>query len=257
VFLNLIVNAAQSIKAGAPERNEVRLRTGVAPDGRVVVEVEDTGVGMPPEVRRRLFSPFFTTKPDGVGTGLGLSICHRILEGLGGEIEVSSLPGRGTTFRVLLPASRAAPAPLAGTGQAAVAPAAEAPGPRARVLVIDDEESVHRAMTRLLGRTLDVCCADAHAALRRLEGGERFDLVLCDVAMAGISGIELHGRVKALDPGQAARIVFLSGGAFGPEAKVFFSATGAAVLDKGSHPDELRAAVDGHLRTLGRRGPPA
>jgi CheY-like chemotaxis protein len=109
-------------------------------------------------------------------------------------------------------------------------------------------------MTRLLGKRHDVSCAAAEPALRRLLGGERFELVLCDVSMGGLSGIELHARVRALDPAQAARFVFLSGGAFGPEAKSFFAETGAAVLDKGAHPDDLRAAVEARLRALGPRG---
>jgi CheY-like chemotaxis protein/anti-sigma regulatory factor (Ser/Thr protein kinase) len=257
VLLNLIVNAAQAIRRGAPERNEVRLRTSLAPDGRVAIDVEDTGAGMTPEVRGRLFTPFFTTKPDGVGTGLGLSICSRIVEGLGGEIGVSSEPGRGTTFRVLVPAAagpRAAPETAAATPRDAGEAALVAVGgeERPRVLVVDDEEAVHRAMARLLGKTCDVSCEDGTRALRRLEAGERFELVLCDVSMAGLSGIDLYVRLRALDPDQAGRVVFMSGGAFGPQVREFFAETAAPVLDKASSPDELRAAVAERLRALGR-----
>jgi signal transduction histidine kinase len=102
VFLNLLVNAAQAISEGGADRNVIRLATRQLPDGRVSVEVTDTGSGIPPEVQRRVFDPFFTTKPVGVGTGLGLSICHNIVSSLGGSIEVESAPGRGATFRVLL-----------------------------------------------------------------------------------------------------------------------------------------------------------
>ncbi|RMH42691.1 MAG: PAS domain S-box protein [Deltaproteobacteria bacterium] len=102
VFLNLLVNAAQAIAPGAPDRNLVRVSTRF--DGhRIVVEVADSGCGMPPAILRRAFDPFFTTKPIGVGTGLGLSICHKIVTSLGGEIEAESRDGAGSVFRVYLP----------------------------------------------------------------------------------------------------------------------------------------------------------
>ncbi len=105
VFLNLMVNAIQAIEEGARERNEVRLTTTLEP-GWVVAEICDTGVGMGPEVLKRLFTPFYTTKPVGVGTGLGLSICHQIISRFGGEIRVQSELGKGSTFRVRLPRAR-------------------------------------------------------------------------------------------------------------------------------------------------------
>jgi PAS domain S-box-containing protein len=113
VFLNLLMNAAQAIPAGDPERHEIRVRTGTA-DGHVLVEIADSGTGFPQELAGRIFDPFFTTKPPGEGVGLGLSICHGIVTGLGGLIEASSGIGGGATFRVLLPPMRSA-----GTGGAA------------------------------------------------------------------------------------------------------------------------------------------
>ena len=108
VFLNLLVNAAQAIAGNAPERNEVRLATCVDAQGRVAVEISDTGVGIPEEILPRIFDPFFTTKPVGVGSGLGLSICHSLIAGMGGEIEVASKVGVGTRFLILLPAAEPA-----------------------------------------------------------------------------------------------------------------------------------------------------
>jgi PAS domain S-box-containing protein len=103
LFLNLLVNAAQAIPEGDAKGNRVRIATTRAGEGEVVVLVEDSGVGIPPENLQRLFKPFFTTKPVGVGTGLGLSICQGIVTAMGGRIEVSSEVGRGTTFRVFMP----------------------------------------------------------------------------------------------------------------------------------------------------------
>jgi signal transduction histidine kinase len=103
VVLNLIVNAAHAVPEGRADDNPLRLITRTLGDGRAVIEVADTGCGIPKEHLERIFDPFFTTKPAGVGTGLGLSICHTIVAELGGEIEVDSEVGQGTTFRVILP----------------------------------------------------------------------------------------------------------------------------------------------------------
>jgi two-component system, NtrC family, sensor kinase len=101
VFVNLLVNATQALPPSGG--GEVRLVTRMQGGSRVLVEVQDTGCGIPAENLERIFEPFFTTKPVGEGTGLGLSISHDIIRGLGGELSVSSTPGAGTTFRILLP----------------------------------------------------------------------------------------------------------------------------------------------------------
>ncbi len=103
VFLNLLLNAAQAIPEGQPERHEIRVTTRQDLAGHAIVEVRDTGQGIAPEILPRIFEPFFTTKEAGEGTGLGLSICHATIESMGGEIEVQSEPGRGSTFRIVLP----------------------------------------------------------------------------------------------------------------------------------------------------------
>ncbi|AKI99954.1 diguanylate cyclase/phosphodiesterase [Archangium gephyra] len=106
VFLNLIINALHAVASG-PAVPRIRVATGLHADGRVWVEVQDNGHGIAPENLGRIFEPFFTTKPPGVGTGLGLFICHGLISGFGGELSVESQPGRGATFRVLLPAAPA------------------------------------------------------------------------------------------------------------------------------------------------------
>jgi two-component system, NtrC family, sensor kinase len=105
VVLNLLINAAYAISAGQPDKNEIRVVLRAENDN-AVLEVKDTGCGMAPEVLSRIFDPFFTTKPVGVGTGLGLSICHGIITGFGGEITASSEQGKGSIFRIILPAIR-------------------------------------------------------------------------------------------------------------------------------------------------------
>jgi signal transduction histidine kinase len=103
IFLNLIINAAHAIPEGAPDDNEIRLVTRTDDGGRAVIEVHDTGVGIPAANLQHIFDPFFTTKAPGEGTGLGLAICHGITTSLGGEIVVESHLGEGSVFRVTLP----------------------------------------------------------------------------------------------------------------------------------------------------------
>jgi two-component system, cell cycle sensor histidine kinase and response regulator CckA len=103
VIVNLLINAAQAIKEGHPEDNEIVVSTGLDDPDRVVIEVRDTGAGIAPSDLPHIFEPFFTTKAMHEGTGLGLSICHGIVGAMGGRITVDSAPGRGSTFRVSLP----------------------------------------------------------------------------------------------------------------------------------------------------------
>jgi two-component system, cell cycle sensor histidine kinase and response regulator CckA len=103
VFMNVLINAAQAIPEGHAEDNEICVSTSTDDAGRAVIEVHDTGSGMPDDVVSRVFEPFFTTKPVGVGSGLGLSICHGTIVSLGGEISVRTRPGEGSTFHIAIP----------------------------------------------------------------------------------------------------------------------------------------------------------
>jgi PAS domain S-box-containing protein len=239
VFVNLLINAAQAIPEGRAEENVVRASTMRAPDGRALVEISDTGAGIPPDVLPRIFDPFFTTKPVGIGTGLGLSICHGIVTQLGGEIAVESVPGRGTTFRIHLP-----PAPAG----AAVAAGPAAPGPEAarpgRVLVVDDEALVARAVERMLSPPHEVLTrGSARSALDLLEGDRDFDVILCDLMMPGMTGMDLHAALATRDPALARRMVFLTGGAFTDAARAFLEQVANPRLEKPVDRATLREAV--------------
>lgn len=235
VFLNLIVNAAQAIPAGAADGNQVRVAIR-ADAGRVVVEVTDTGVGMAPDVVARIFDPFFTTKDVGHGTGLGLSISLSIVEELGGTIDVASTPGQGTTVRVELPACDA---PVVDTPATAPAPA---PRPPRTVLIVDDEELVARAVARLLaGDRVEVARSGRDALALGPLG--RFDVVVCDLMMPEMTGIELYRRAIAEAPALANRFVFLTGGVFTADARAFLDEPGRRWLAKPVERATLVAAV--------------
>jgi PAS domain S-box-containing protein len=240
VFVNLLVNAAQAISEGAAAENVVRVRAWSASADEVLVEVSDTGGGIPADVVGRIFDPFFTTKAVGVGMGLGLSICHASVRSFGGDITANSEAGRGATFRLRL---RVAPAP---EEEAAATPRApEATRSRAaRILVVDDEPALLRSLARQLRRYGEVATeADGAAALARLET-ERFDAVLCDLMMPEMTGMELYERVRAAMPARAGRFIFMTGGAFTPASRTFADATDRPVLEKPLDLTRLERALD-------------
>jgi len=238
VILNLVVNAAHAIPEGDAAGNAVRISARREGD-RVAIEVADTGAGVPAEIRARIFDPFFTTKPFGEGTGLGLWVCRRILTGLGGTIALLPNAGRGATFRVTLPAARSAPAP-----EPAPPARATAPSRRVRVLVVDDEPLVGRALQRSLREQADVQVEEsAPAALARLERGERFDLVLSDVMMPELPGADFHAALERIDPALARKVVFMTGGAFSAREQEFLARVPNVCLEKPLDLVRLRALV--------------
>jgi CheY-like chemotaxis protein len=242
VFLNLVINAAQSLPDGHADQNEIVIATRVGEDGRVVVEIRDTGSGMSPDVKKRLFTPFFTTKPIGVGTGLGLSIVHRIVTALGGELGVDSELGRGTTFRVHLPVSARRPEP-------SIAARTIAPVRRGRILIVDDERLVANAFSRALRMEHDVVVRNrGREVIEMLEAGERFDAIVCDLMMPEMTGIELFEAITELAPEQAKAMIFVSGGAFTSEARVFLDRVANPRLEKPFRLATLVALVNDRLR---------
>ena len=246
VVVNLLLNAAQAIPEGSPDTNEIRVRASCDEEkGEVVVTVEDTGSGIEPGVLSRLFEPFFTTKALGEGSGLGLSICHGIVESFGGSIEVDSAVGKGTTFRVRLRASTSAP-PCARRE----APESDAlPPRRGRLLIVDDDEKVGQSLAYLLRTDHDVeVSVEPRAIAERLLAGERFDVILCDLMMPGMTGMELHATVAKRAPEQADRFVFVTGGAFTPAATDIVGRVTNTVLMKPNDLSELNAALAAHLR---------
>ena len=241
VFLNLLVNAAQALPEATSERNEIRVRArAVLASGVVVVEIRDNGAGMAPDTLRRIFDPFFTTKPPGIGTGLGLSICHGIVASLGGTIDAESVPGYGTTFRVTLPAHphRVPNSPTPPASKAGVETR------RLRVLIIDDEPGLALTLSKLLESTHDpVCVPSARAAIERLETLSDFDVIVCDLTMPEMTGMELFDLVATRWPGLEKRFVFMTGGAFTEAASRFLGRVDNPRVEKPFGIDELERAM--------------
>jgi PAS domain S-box-containing protein len=236
VLVNLLVNAAHAITPGHAERNEVCVTLRMDASGRAVIDISDTGNGIRPEVMQKMFTPFFTTKPAGSGTGLGLSICQGIVKSMGGEISVTSELGSGTTFSVTMPP---------GPGSATVPPvesAAEFTMARGRVLVIDDETALLRAMHRILEDENHTVTATESAidALAMIARGDRFDVILSDLMMPSMTGVEFYHALLARDPALAACVVFVSGGAVTSRVDSFLKAVPNLRLDKPFKAAQLR-----------------
>jgi len=259
VFLNLVINAVQALPESDPEHNELRLVTYTTPSGAACVEVRDTGSGMSPATLDHIFDPFFTTKPPGIGTGLGLSICQGIVTAMGGTISVESQLGHGSVFRVTIPAAAfddgptrvgkdtsTIPSPVEAPKDSEVRGRARTPGERkmrGRVLVIDDEPALCTTIRHVMALDHDVVtAASALEGLSILERDRMFDVVFCDVQMPEMTGIELHARVRKLDPELAERFVFLTGGEALPEGDLPRS------IAKPFHLEELQSVVEAKLR---------
>jgi CheY-like chemotaxis protein len=205
VVMNLVSNAVQAMPQGGVLRvslellriAEARAATigNVAAGEYVVLKVNDAGTGIAPDVLERMFDPFFTTKEVGVGSGLGLSLVHGIVASVGGAIDVATRLGKGSSFVVYFPRSGDAPAKAAGENR---------PLPRGegqRVLVVDDEEPLVRLATETLERLgyAPVGFTSSAAALAAFRADpQRFDAVLTDERMPGLSGSALIREVRGI-----------------------------------------------------------
>jgi PAS domain S-box-containing protein len=231
VLVNLLMNAWQALPAPDPTRHVIGVRTGTAAGqaSQALIEVWDSGPGVPAAMRERIFDPFITTKDIGAGTGLGLFVCRNVVKSLQGRITVHDAPGSGALFRVLLPtASATAPAPP---------PAQAPPAPRAagrpRLLIIDDDTLVSRALAARAGAEFDVRTVnDGRDGLELLLGAEMPDLVYCDLMMTGFSGMDVYEALRQRAPERARKLVFMSGGAFTNQARTFIAARGEAFVQK-------------------------
>jgi signal transduction histidine kinase len=250
VLLNLAINARDAMDGcgtltirAANAGFDATLPSEVPRGEYVLVEVLDTGRGMPPEVMERAFEPFFTTKPTGQGTGLGLSMAYGFVKQSGGEIVLRSEPGQGTSVRIYLPRSEAEAA------QAEEKLAAPLRGGLETILVVEDEEDVRSATCGILSalgyHVLEAC--DAAAAVELIESGRQIDLVFTDVIMPGpVSSLQLRDVVTAYLP--EAQILYTSGYAEGVLAHSGKLDASVHLLQKPYHPDALSARIRHLLR---------
>jgi PAS domain S-box-containing protein len=256
VLLNLAINARDAMQDGGVLTIAGFLLPAVpfdmaldlVPGSYVAIAVTDTGCGMTREVQERAFEPFFTTKEQGKGTGLGLSQVYGFVRQSGGSVTLRSAPGEGTTVTVYLPCADAAA--LAERAGAVAEP--QSPAQRASILVVDDDDDVRdlvAAMLEELGHRVTVA-ANGRTALELLSRDERFDLLLADVAMPGLSGVEVARAAREQE--HAPRVLYATGyadlGAYRPGLE------GEDLIRKPYRMADLAARVDRALRAPLRRG---
>jgi CheY-like chemotaxis protein len=168
---------------------------------------------------------------------MGLSVCRSLVTSMGGGIVLESAPGMGTLCRLWLPRAVEVPAPA----DVVAAPRSTA---RRRVLVIDDEPMVGGTIRRMLHRAHEVeVVPTALEALERVRAGARYDAVLCDLMMPGVSGVDLHEELERIAPDIARRTGFLTGGAFTPRASEFLARMRHRTIDKPFEVDHVLALV--------------
>jgi PAS domain S-box-containing protein len=238
VFLNLIHNAAQAIPPGHASENSIRVSSRQDERG-VVIEVTDTGNGISEDNQKRIFEAFFTTKPVGVGTGLGLAICHRVVSELDGSIEVESEVGKGSLFRVILPAADSTHHDDSLSEDQGMAPKV----PRRKVLVIDDEVEVGQSARRILSRLHAVDVVSNASDGLALLGANDYDVIVCDLMMPEMTGMELYRELERTRPELATRVLFMTGGVFSPDAEAFLEEHRERVIAKPFDSKTLRRAV--------------
>src|SRR5262249_24940750 len=230
---------AEAMGVGRAHRHRIEVNARAGPGDTAVVEITDDGPGIAAETLPHVFDPFFTTKPVGGGSGLGLAICYGILEALGDHIEIASTVGTGTTVRVTLPT-----APRGDRAAAREPGRGARPARRLRLLGVDDEEHVVSALRRVLAREHEVVTeTDGAAAVRRLEAAESFDVILCDLMMPRMGGVEVYEAVGRVRPELVPRVVFMTGGAFTDDIREFLRSSTNPFLDKPIDPERLRALV--------------
>ena len=246
VFLNLLVNAAQAIELGDAEHNEIRVSTRIEAE-MVAVSVSDSGKGIPASVLPRVFEPFTTTKAVGEGTGLGLWICHSIVSAAGGRIELQTREHVGTTFTVWLPVV-GAPDDLGRLPEQSSPVPSELGPPRLppglRILVVDDEVLIGRLIQAGLADEAEVLALrSGKDALELLQKDDGFDVILSDLMMPDVTGMELYACLQANAPELAARMVFMTGGAFTPQDRRFLDQMEGARVAKPFSMADIRRAI--------------
>lgn len=232
--LNIAINASQAIAIDGHDEAWIKVRTACS-DGGVAIEISNSGPEIPAEIAKEVFAPFFTTKDPGSGVGLGLSIAYETVRRHGGYIEL--LDGLPTTFRIWLPLET-------GRALASELPKRSRPTAPAAVLVVDDEHLVRKGLRRVLERHFEVTlAASGREALELLEKN-RYDVILCDLLMPDLSGMQLYQEASKRFPQQAECFVFLTGGTTAPEAREFLRSVPNPRAYKPIERSDLLALVD-------------
>lgn len=246
IVINLLTNAAHAIAPGFSDSNAIRVAVRER-ESRVLLEVADTGSGIDPELADRIFEPFVTSKAVGFGMGMGLSITRNILRSMGGTIDVKYTSPEGTTFVVTFEpfvaeaedSSRASPAVRLRSESDAIL----------KILIIDDEELVLRFLSSSLGHHDVSVESDGRMAIQRIRGGD-FDIILCDLMMPAMTGMEIFSELQREVPEATDRVIFMTGGVFVEEAEEFLGEMSGCWIEKPIDTIELETLIWNRVEAL-------
>jgi signal transduction histidine kinase/ActR/RegA family two-component response regulator len=251
VFLNLIVNAEQAMEKS---HGRGTLTISTEKKGNTIrVLFQDDGPGISKENMKRLFEPFFTTKEVGQGTGLGLSLSRSIVLEHGGNVSVESEFGHGAIFTVEIPIVEEAP--IEADVQNKITQKQPSLEKNTRILVIDDEPGVRLLLEKVLtpdGYRVEVV-PDAETALSKLDAGDKYDVILLDIRMPGVSGAELYSRILDKDPTLGKRIIIITGDVMGADIKEFLVKHNLPFLSKPFDMNLLKEQVASMVAAKGRK----
>jgi CheY-like chemotaxis protein len=242
ILMNLLSNARHALFLDKPG-GVIFVRTRAADSGRVLMEVADSGPGIPEAHRHRIFDPFFTTKPAGIGTGLGLSIVLGLARQNGGNIRLHSAPGAGATFVVDFPAAAAVPEialPLLPPAVSTL-PVSSA---GTRVLVVEDEPTVAQLIADMLS-DLGYVAEVFHEARRALVSALNRDyaLVVCDMKMPGLDGQHFYRALAEVESPLVSRFLFVTGDVLGTSTQEFLRAHSLSHIAKPFRLEEFSEQV--------------
>lgn len=238
VFLNLIVNAQQAMET-QPLPRRLSVVSGLQHD-RLCIRIADNGPGVPPAIRKRIFDPYFTTKPPGGGTGVGLAVSLGIVESHGGSLTVECPPEGGSVFQVLLPIKE----PVEETAHPAIEESGPAGASRPRLLIVDDEPEVGALLADILRRDasrIDIAASGQEAL--PLLARHTYEAILTDLRMPEMDGPELFRQIEQQWPALARSVIFITGDALSPTVQTFLTGTGQPFLEKPFVPAEVREIV--------------
>jgi signal transduction histidine kinase/CheY-like chemotaxis protein len=255
VLTNLLINAAHAVESATGDRTGSRHLVSLSVDvdpaetDTLVCAIRDTGIGIASADLERIFTPFFTSKAQGKGTGLGLYICKMLMEEMGGSIEVESQPGHGTCFTLRFPCAMVEPtSPTPIEPEPAAEISFQGAMNKPQLLIIDDERPLLSTFSRKLATHFDVrTCEGGSLALQDILKGYQPQVILCDVIMPEMNGVELFDSLREISPELCERVVFMSGGS-SHELQAQIRERGASLLAKPLEQPELLRIVDGLLR---------
>lgn len=240
VLINLVINAHQALEEKREGERRIRITAEArTADGVMLLSVSDNGPGIAPDIRSRIFDPYFTTKPQGFGTGIGLAVSRGLIEAHGGTLDLDNRPG-GARFVIRLPlTSEQHPGESDAPAEAGPAPVVT----NERLLVIDDEADIADLLSDMAGQLgFDIVTADSGQAARaRLEQADFSPAaILCDIHMPGGDGPAFYDWLQAARPELTTRIAFVTGDTLGPAAGRFLARCGCPVIEKPFTPQDIR-----------------